>query len=105
MINASYLKANNPEASIIINKINNQHNHRLYHSLIKFENGKKFINAMIEDVKFMTMYCKFNATVQIKFLEGKYPSHLIYLRDLYAIIQKFQPIKKSLSNDIAKVSD
>ncbi len=89
MINASYLKANNPEASIIINKINNQHKHRLCHSLIEFENSKKFTNIMIEDVKFMMMYCKFDATVQMKFLEGKYPSHPIYSRDLYAIIQKF----------------
>ena len=105
MINASCPKANNPEASIIINKINNQHNHRLCHSLIEFEDSKKFTNAMIEDVKFMTMYCKFGATVQMKFLEGKYPSHPIYSRDLYAVIQKFQPTKKSLSNDAAKVSD
>ena len=89
MINASCPKANNPEASIIINKINNQHKHRLCHSLIEFENSKKFTNIMIEDVKFMMMYCKFDATVQMKFLEGKYPSHPIYSRDLYAIIQKF----------------
>ncbi|CAG8725661.1 7730_t:CDS:2, partial [Funneliformis caledonium] len=67
--------------------------------------SKKFTNAMIEDVKFMTIYCKFGATAQIKFLEGKYPFHPIYSRDLYAVIQKFQPTKKSLSNDIAKVSD
>ncbi len=53
----------------------------------------------------MTMYCKFSTTVQMKFLEGKYPFHPIYSRDLYAIIQKFQPTKKLLSNDIAKVLD
>ena len=41
---------------------------------------------MIEDMKFMMIYCKFNATVQMKFLEEKYPSHPIYLRDLYAVI-------------------
>ncbi|CAG8528091.1 10481_t:CDS:2, partial [Funneliformis caledonium] len=105
LINVSCPKANNPEASIIINKINNQHNHRLCHSLIEFEDGKKFTNAMIEDVKFMTMYCKFGTTAQMKFLEGKYSSHPIYSRDLYAVIKKFQPTKKLLSNDTAKVSD
>ena len=89
MINTSCSKANNPKASIIINKINNQHNHKLYHSLIEFEDSKKFTNIMIEDVKFITIYCKFGATVQMKFLKGKYPSHPIYSRDLYAVIQKF----------------
>ncbi len=44
---------------------------------------------MIEDMKFMMIYCKFNATVQMKFLEEKYPFHLIYSRNLYAVMQKF----------------
>ncbi len=60
---------------------------------------------MIKDMKFITMYCKFGATVQMKFLEGKYLFYPIYSRDFYAIIQKFQPTKKLLSNNVAKVSD
>ncbi len=44
---------------------------------------------MIENMKFMMIYCEFNATAQMKFFEGKYPFHLIYLRDFYAIMQKF----------------
>ncbi|CAG8486782.1 10774_t:CDS:2 [Funneliformis caledonium] len=59
----------------------------------------------MEDIRFMTMDCKFGATTQRKFLEGKYPSHPIHSKDLYAAIQKFQPTSKSLSNDATKISN
>ncbi len=47
----------------------------------------------------MTMSYKFGAIIQWKFLESKYPLHQIYLKDLYAIMKKFKPNSKSLSND------
>lgn len=39
----------------------------------------------------MTMSCKFEATAQRKFLEGKYPTHSVYSQELYKAIQKFWP--------------
>ncbi|CAG8628813.1 1101_t:CDS:2, partial [Scutellospora calospora] len=48
---------------------------------------------------------KFGVTAQRKFLENKYPLHSIYLKDLYAAINKFHPTYKSLSNDVAQVSN
>src|SRR5436189_144651 len=89
LINTSCPKINNPDASVIVNKIVNQHNHELNCDLIKFEESKRFTPLMIEDIKFMTMSCKFGATARRKFLEGKYPTHSIYPKDLYAAIQKF----------------
>ncbi|CAG8822032.1 22859_t:CDS:1, partial [Gigaspora rosea] len=44
-------------------------------------------------------------TVQKKFLEGKYPTHPIYSKDLYHMIQQFRPTAKSLSNDAAQISN
>ncbi len=73
--------------------------------MIKFEEQKKFMNLILEDVKFMIMSCKFETIIQQKFLESKYPLHQIYLKDLYAIMKKFKPNSKSLSNDIAQISD
>jgi hypothetical protein len=73
--------------------------------MIEFEDAKKFTYSMIEDIKFMTMDCKFKATIQRKFLEGKYPLQLIHSKDLYVAIQKFCPTNKSLSNDAAKISN
>ena len=104
-INISCPKNKNPEGFVTINKINETHNHPLNRQLIEFEEAKKFTPEMIEDVKFMTIYCKFGATAQRKFLEGKFPSHPIYSKDLYAVIQKFRPSAKSLSNDAAQVSN
>ncbi|CAG8686607.1 9336_t:CDS:1, partial [Cetraspora pellucida] len=72
-------------------------------SAIEFEESKKFTNEMLEDIKFITISCKFGATAQRKFLENKYPLLLIYLKDLYAAINKFHPTHKSLSNDAAQI--
>ncbi|CAG8625612.1 3683_t:CDS:2, partial [Funneliformis mosseae] len=72
---------------------------------IEFEDGKKFTTSILDDVKFMTISCKFRVTAQRRFLEGKYPSYLIYLKDLYAVIQSFHPTSKSLSNDTVQVSN
>jgi len=60
---------------------------------------------MIEDIKFITISYKFRATVQRKFLEGKYSSHPIYSKDLYSAIQSFCPISKTLSNDATMISN
>jgi len=102
-INVSCLKNNNPDGLVIINKINDTHNHQLNRQMIEFEETKKFTPEMIEDIKFMTIHCKFGATSQRKFLEGKFPSHPVYSKDLYATIKKFRPNSKSLSNDAAQL--
>ncbi|CAG8780196.1 17330_t:CDS:1, partial [Racocetra fulgida] len=85
--------------SVIVNKIVNEHNHLLNPRRIEFEDNKKFNDEMLEDVRFMTLFCKFGATSQRKFLEGKYSTQPIYSNDLYAAIQKFRPNSKSLLND------
>ncbi|CAB4441699.1 unnamed protein product [Rhizophagus irregularis] len=95
----------NPEGFVIINKIVDQHNHLLNVSMIEFEDSRKFTNLMLEDIKFMTMSCKFGATVQRKFLEGKYPTHPVYSQELYKAIQKFRPTKNSLSSDATDISN
>jgi len=105
LINTSCPKSKNPEAFITVNKIVDTHNHDINCDIIEFEEAKKFTYPMMEDIKFMTMSCKFGATIQRKFLEGKYPLQTIHSKDLYAAIQKFHPTKKSLSNDAAKISD
>ena len=82
-------KVKNPEEFVIINKIVDQHNHPLNTSMIEFEDSKKFTDSMIDDIKFMTVSCKFRVTAQRKFLESKYPTHPVYSRELYNAIQKF----------------
>ncbi|CAB4487084.1 unnamed protein product [Rhizophagus irregularis] len=67
--------------------------------------SKKFTPSMIDDIKFMTTSCKFGVTAQRKFLEGKYSSHPIYSKDLYATIQSFRSTSKSLLNDAAMISN
>ncbi|CAB5188566.1 unnamed protein product [Rhizophagus irregularis] len=104
-INVSCPKNKNPEGLVSINKINEDHNHPLNRSIIEFEESKKFTMEMIEDIKFMTIHCKFGVTSQRKFLEGKFPSHPIFSKDLYATIKKFRPNSKSLSNDAAQISN
>ncbi|CAB4463839.1 unnamed protein product [Rhizophagus irregularis] len=79
VVNASCPKLKTPEEYVIINKIVEQHNHPLDVSIVEFEDSRKFTDSMIEDIKFMTVSCKFGATVQRKFLEGKYPTHPLYL--------------------------
>ncbi|CAB5368994.1 unnamed protein product [Rhizophagus irregularis] len=98
-------KNKNPEGLVSINKINEDHNHPLNRLIIEFKESKKFTMEMIEDIKFMTIHCKFDATSQQKFLEGKFPSHPIFLKDLYATIKKFHSNSKSLSNDAAQISN
>jgi hypothetical protein len=105
LVNVSFPKTKNPDSTIRVNKIIDEHNHSLSVEMRSFEEQKKFTPEMIEDVKFLTSHCKFGATVQRKFLEGKYPSQPIYSRDLYAAIQKFRPTSKSLSNDASKLSN
>ncbi|CAG8764329.1 10394_t:CDS:2, partial [Cetraspora pellucida] len=54
LINASCLKINNPEGSVIVNKIIFDYNYPVNYELVEFENAKKFTNLMLEDIKFMT---------------------------------------------------
>ncbi|CAB5382680.1 unnamed protein product [Rhizophagus irregularis] len=105
LVNVSCPKLKNDENSVFINKINDQHNHPLNTSSIIFEKSQKFTPSMIDDIKFMTTSCKFGITAQRKFLEGKYPSHPIYSKDLYATIQSFRPTSKSLLNNAAIISN
>ncbi|CAB4394668.1 unnamed protein product [Rhizophagus irregularis] len=105
VVNASCSKLKNPEEYVIINKIVEQHSHPLDVSIVEFEDSRKFTDSMIEDIKFMTVSCKFGATAQRKFLEGKYPTHPLYSRELYNTIQRFRPTKESLLNDAAKLSN
>ncbi|RIA98339.1 hypothetical protein C1645_870788 [Glomus cerebriforme] len=105
IINASYQKSKNPDQLVSINKIIDEHNHLLNISMIESEGFMKFTFLMIEDIKFMTESCKFGATAQRKFLEGKYPTHPVYLRELYKAIQKFWPTRESLLNDAAQISN
>ncbi|CAG8468540.1 7013_t:CDS:2, partial [Racocetra fulgida] len=103
LINASFSKINNPEVLVFINKMKDKHNHKLDRSMIEFEESKKFTNEILEDIKFMTVLCKFDMTVQRKFLENKYSLQPIFPKDLYAAINKFCLTHKTLSNDVAQV--
>ncbi|CAG8492788.1 8386_t:CDS:1, partial [Scutellospora calospora] len=103
--NTSCSKVNNPESTIVVNKIVYEHNHPLNRELIVFKDTKKFIDSMLKDVKFMTMYYKFRATVQRKFLKGKYLTHPIHSKDLYHIIQRFWLTAKFLLNDTVQISN
>ncbi|CAG8770711.1 25244_t:CDS:2, partial [Cetraspora pellucida] len=68
LINASCSKINNSEGSVIVNKIIFDHNHPVNHELVEFENAKKFTNSMLENVKFITVFCKFGAMPTAKSL-------------------------------------
>ncbi|CAB4375865.1 unnamed protein product [Rhizophagus irregularis] len=105
VVNASCPKLKNPEEYVIINKIVEQHNYSLDVSIVEFEDSRKFTDLMIEDIKFMTVSCKFGAIAQRKFLEQKYPIHPLYSRELYNTIQRFRLTKESLLNDAAKLSN
>ncbi|CAG8831180.1 22700_t:CDS:2, partial [Gigaspora rosea] len=48
-VNTSCPKVNNSENSIVVNKIVYEHNYPLNRELIVFEDGKKFIDSMLED--------------------------------------------------------
>ncbi|CAB4377810.1 unnamed protein product [Rhizophagus irregularis] len=89
VINASYPKSKNPENFVFINKIIDKHSHLLDGSMVEFELSP----LIIEDIKVMTVSCKFGATAQRKFLEGKYLTHPVYSHELYNAIQKFRPTK------------
>lgn len=64
--------------AFIINKIIDKYNHLLNISIIEFENSKKFIKLILEDIKFMIVFYKFEVIAQRKFLKKKYLSYLIY---------------------------
>ncbi|CAG8667944.1 2359_t:CDS:2, partial [Ambispora gerdemannii] len=105
LVNTSCPKVKNPETLVFINKVVDKHNHALNKAIIEFEESRKFTSEMMENIKFMTVSCKFGTTAQRKFLESKFPSHPIHSKDLYAAINKFRPTQKSLSNDAAQISN
>ncbi|CAG8437245.1 9856_t:CDS:1 [Scutellospora calospora] len=105
LVNVSYPKTKNPRDLVFVNKVVENHNHALNREMIEFEESKKFTKEMIDDIRFMTVSCKFGATSQRRFLENKYPLHPIYSKDLYATISKFRPMQNSLSNDASQVSN
>ncbi|CAG8756272.1 15685_t:CDS:2, partial [Cetraspora pellucida] len=88
LVNTSCPKVKNSEGLVFVNKIVEDHNHALNKKIIEFEDSKKFTNEIMDDIKFMTVSCKFGATNQRKFLESKYPLHPIYSKDLYAAITR-----------------
>jgi hypothetical protein len=104
-INASCPKENNPNFSVFVTKVVDEHNHELSIEAIAFREDKRFSDEMLEDIQFLTSHCKMGATAQKRYLKAKYPTHPLYSRDLYAAIQKFCPTAKSLSNDAAKMSN
>jgi hypothetical protein len=104
-VNASCPKMNNPDSTIFVNKIVDEHNHDLNIETIAFRKDKRFSDEMMDDIQFLTQHCKMGATAQRKYLEGKYPSHTFYSKDIYAAIKKFKPTAKSLLNDAANMSD
>ncbi|CAB4403808.1 unnamed protein product [Rhizophagus irregularis] len=104
-INASCPKVNNPGSAIFINKIVDEHNHDLNVKAVAFREEKRFTDEMMDDIQFLTQNCKMGATGQRRYLEGKYPSHTFFSKDLYTAIRKFCPTAKSLSNDAALMSD
>ncbi|GBB84668.1 hypothetical protein RclHR1_11230011 [Rhizophagus clarus] len=104
-VNVSCPEVNNPDSAIFVNKIVDDHNHNLRIESILFEQNKRFSEEMMEDVQFLTQYCKMRATAQRRYLKGKYPSQSIYSEDLYNAIKKFHPTAKSLFNNAAQMSD
>ncbi|RIB22664.1 hypothetical protein C2G38_2173343 [Gigaspora rosea] len=50
LINALCPKFNNPDSKVQINKVVNEHNHRLNVEMIAFEENKKFSAEMIKDI-------------------------------------------------------
>ncbi|CAG8622627.1 2726_t:CDS:2 [Scutellospora calospora] len=92
-----FVNIDNPNSTIIINKISDEYDLNI--DAIAFKLDKKFSLEIIEDIKFLIQYCNMGTTAQIKYLQGKYPTHLIYSKDLYAAIRKFRPIAKSLLNN------
>ena len=96
---------NNPDSAVFINKIVDEHNHDLNVEAVAFREDKKFSEEIMNDIQFLTQHCKMGATSQRRYLEGKYPSHPFFSKDIYAAIQRFRPTAKSLSNDAAKMSD
>ncbi len=88
-VNASCLKVNNSDSTIFINKIMNEYNHDLNIEAVAFRKDIRFSDKMMDDVQFLTQYCKIEAMVQRRYLKGKYPYHTFFSQDIYAAIKKF----------------
>lgn len=104
-VNVSCPNMNNPNSAVFINKISDEHNHDLNVEAVAFREDKRFSEEIMNDIQFLTQNCKMGATAQRRYLEGRYPSHPFFSKDIYAAIQRFRPTAKSLSNDAAKMSD
>ncbi|RIB13463.1 hypothetical protein C2G38_2325729 [Gigaspora rosea] len=104
-VNASCPKSRNPDSAIFINTLVDEHNHELNVDIITFEQEKKFSKEMVDDIEFLTKHCRIGATIQSRYLEGKYPSKPIYSKNLYNTISKFRPSAKSLLNNATQTSN
>ncbi|KAF0558826.1 protein far1-related sequence 5-like [Gigaspora margarita] len=81
-VNAEYMEYTNATYNLFVNEID-------------FEANKKIISEIINDVNNSTQ----------RFLEKKYPAQLIYSKDLYIAIKKFQSTTKTLLNNVALMSN
>ena len=104
-VNASCPKVNNSDFAVFINKIVDEHNHIFNTKAIAFRKDKRFNEEIMDDIQFLTEYCRMKATAQRRYLEGKYPSHTFFSKDIYATIKRFHSTARSLSNDAAQMSD
>jgi len=77
-VNTSCPKVNNPDSTIFINKIVNEHNHNLNIEVVAFKKDIRFSNEIIDDVQFLTQYCRIEVTAQRRYLEGKYSYHTFF---------------------------
>ncbi len=62
-VNASYPKVINPDSTIFINKIMDEHNHNLNIEMIAFRKNKRFSNKMMDDIQFLTQHYRIGVMV------------------------------------------
>ena len=70
-VNASCPKVNNPDSAVFINKIVDEHNHVLNTKAIAFREDKRFSEEIMDDIQFLTEYCRMEATAQKKIFRRK----------------------------------
>ncbi|CAG8738773.1 10644_t:CDS:2, partial [Funneliformis caledonium] len=70
LVNTSCPKNKNPDTSVFVNKIVDKHNYELNKDRIEFEESKKFTSEMMDDIKFMTISCKFGGMIATSRVES-----------------------------------
>ncbi|CAG8661323.1 3184_t:CDS:1, partial [Cetraspora pellucida] len=90
-INLSQPFKQNPNNYVYVTTLKDKHNHGMCPEALQFEKDKVFTEEMQEDVGFYVTQCHFGATLIWKILKQKYPSHLIFSKDLYNEIRKYKP--------------